>query len=408
LQKHLYILDSSTLIHDPQSLFAFKEHDIYLCLSVIDDLDKLKTSPNSVGYTAREVLRILDRINPTCKIDGIPLTPEGGQLFIYNHDAKTFSITSLHSDDGIILAAINLTKKFPEQDVIIVSKDTGLRIRAAAWNCKVENYQSDLVDTDYTGILYEDVYNIDDLAINQFIINSIGKIRQKTENGMIDIEKQKLSWVGISSKNSEQHCALSALTNMNIELVCLAGLAGSGKTLISIAAGLDQIFDGKYHKILFIKPIVPVSGRDLGALPGDKNEKLSSWYGPLRDSIDQLNIKSEKSCTFDDLVDEDIVELECLEYIQGRSIANALIIVDEAANISQREARLIVERCSKGSKVILLGDMSQIENPYLDKRSCGLAHAINGSKGKPNCAAITFKTVVRSALSAMASEIFKK
>lgn len=409
------ILDTSVLLHFPESLFSFQDNEIYLCLSVIDDLDRLKTKPD-IGYAAREVLRLLDRVNPECITTGVTLNDEGGKLFIYNHDLpnkdnpKITKLTS--SDNGIIEAAILLQLNFPDQEVVIISKDTGLRIRAAAWGCKVENYQSDLIDNNYTGVLYEDVYNIDDLPINQFVISSKGSIRQKTENGMRDVQcfegKQKLKYTGIAGKNPEQHCALSALTDQSIEMVCLTGQAGVGKSLIAIAAGLNQVFEEKYTKIIYLKPIVAVSNRDIGALPGDKNEKLSAWFGPLRDNILQLNIKGEKPLELEDLIAEDFIELEVLTYIQGRSIPDSIIIIDEAQNLTQRECRMIVERCSKNSKVILLGDMSQIENPYLDKRSCGLAHAIAGSKNLKNCATVTFKTVERSALSAMASDIFSK
>lgn len=414
------ILDTSVLLHSSDSLFSFKENEIYLCLSVIDDLDRLKTKLD-IGYAAREVLRTLDRINPDCITTGIPLTDEGGKLFIYNHDLpkdKAPTITMLaSSDNGIIEAAITLQIDNPNDEVIIISKDTGLRIRAAAWGCKVENYQSDLVDNINTGILYEDVYNIDDLPINQFVINSKGSIRQKTEFGMTDISyydgKSKLKYTGIGGKNPEQHCALSALTDPNIELVCLVGSAGVGKSLLTIAAGLSQIFQGKYSKMVYIKPLQPVAGKDIGALPGDKKDKLGSWYAPLSDNISQLDITGDKKnekppFTLEDLLEAEFIEMEAMAFIQGRSIANSIIVIDECQNISAREARMVVERCSKGSKVILLGDMSQIENPYLDKRSCGLAHAINGSKNMSNCATITFKKVERSALSAMASDIFKK
>jgi PhoH-like ATPase len=209
----------------------------------------------------------------------------------------------------------------------------------------------------------------------------------------------------------EQKFAFEALANNDIPLVCLSGPAGSGKSLSAIAVGLEKINLGEYDRLVVMKPMIPVGGKDIGFLPGSKIEKVSAWLGPIKDNIIQLaGFKgSDKfgGCSFEDMVEEGLIEVEAMAFIQGRSIPNSFIILDEAENVSPKEARMVVERCGKNSKVVLLGDLSQIENPYLDKNSCGLSHAINGGKPHEVAASVTLTKVERSVLSAAASKIFK-
>ena len=219
--------------------------------------------------------------------------------------------------------------------------------------------------------------------------------------------------MGITAKNLEQRFALEALAKDDIPLVCLSGPAGSGKTLCAIAVGLEKVNMGQYDRIIVMKPMVAVGGKDIGFLPGSKLEKVSAWLGPIKDNIIQLtgfkgydNGKFGGN-SFEEMVEDGIIEVEAMAFIQGRSIPNSFIILDEAENVSPKEARMVIERCGKNSKVVFLGDMSQIENPYLDKHSCGLAHAINGGKTHEVAASICMNKVERSVLSAAASSIFK-
>jgi PhoH-like ATPase len=186
-------------------------------------------------------------------------------------------------------------------------------------------------------------------------------------------------------------------------------------TILTLAVGLDYIDKGIYDRIIVIKPLIPVGGKDIGALPGDKWEKLSAWLGPMRDNIEQLvqektNNSSKhmqaSGASFEELVQEGKIEVEAMAFIQGRSIPNSLVIVDECQNLIPREARMVVERCGKGSKVVFLGDLSQVENPFLDARSCGLAHAVNGGRMQPACGTVSLSKVERSELAAIASVIF--
>ena len=218
----------------------------------------------------------------------------------------------------------------------------------------------------------------------------------------------KQAYSEIKGKNLEQKCALELLNDNTVPLVTLIGAAGTGKSFLAIASALQAINDRMYDKIVVMKPLIPVGGKDIGALPGDKFEKISAWLGPVKDNIDQ--ILGSKSMTadnmFEEMVREGMIEVEAMAFIQGRSIANSIIILDEAQNITPREARMVVERCGKNSKVILLGDPSQVENSYLDARSNGLAHAVSGGKTLKECGTVTLTKVERSVLASVASIIF--
>ena len=446
--KHIYVIDTCVVLHDPMALYKFGENDIYLPLAVIDDLDDIKTRPGNISWSAREVFRILDKIDLKLMVDkGVVINEEKGKLFIYNTEApltknETPNIVKVNSDNAIINAAISLKNKFPNRPVTIITKDTGLRVRANAWGCHAENYQVDLIDTHmYTGIVNASVDNEKDWNLlwqseevdkkllsddlqkalsetnpNEFVIFEYGQSKCPTyyKNGIFRILKDKSNkegktvYSGITSKNLEQKCALELLSDNEVPLVTLVGAAGTGKSFLAIASALKMINEGIYEKIVVMKPLIPVGGKDIGALPGDKFEKISAWLGPIKDNIDQ--ILGTKSMTadnmFEEMVREGLIEVEAMAFIQGRSIANAIILLDESQNITPREARMVVERCGKNSKVILLGDPSQVENSYLDARSNGLSHAVAGGKKLKECGTVTLTKVERSVLASVASIIF--
>ena len=445
--KQIYVIDTCVVLHDPTALFKFKEHDIYLPLAVIDDLDDIKARPGNISWSAREVFRFLDKLDLKLMVDkGVVINEEKGKLFIWNTEApltknETPNIVRVNSDNAIINAAISLKNKFPHRPVTIITKDTGLRVRANAWGCQAENYRADLIDDSYTGIITCQVTNetdwnklwqneevekrqlsadlqpfIEGLNPNEFVIFEFGDAKCPTyhKNGMFKVLKEKSNkegksaYSGITSKNLEQKFALELLNDPTVPLVTLAGAAGTGKSFLAIASALQMINDNMYDKIVVMKPLIPVGGKDIGALPGDKFEKISAWLGPIKDNIDQ--ILGSKSMTtdnmFEEMVREGMIEVEAMAFIQGRSIANAIIVMDEAQNVTPREARMVVERCGKNSKVILLGDPSQVENPYLDARSNGLAHAIQGGKTMKECGTVLLTKVERSVLASVASKIF--
>lgn len=451
--RHVYVVDTCVLLHDPQAIFRFAENDIYLPLAVIDDLDDIKARKENVAWSAREVFRLLDQYAESeLTGKGVVVNESGGRLFVYNPKGplakdESPNIVRVNSDNAIIETCISLKGKFPRRKVSIVTKDTGLRIRALSFGCTAENYRSDLLtDQNYTGMREVVIENaqdatalwaslelaisslsqplqdsLKDLAPHEFVVFSYGTTKCPCAHmgGVLRVLKDKSSgenkgkaeFMGISANNLEQRMAIDLLNDDTISLVTLLGPAGTGKTLLTLAVGLSKVNLGIYDRIIVIKPLMPVGGKDIGALPGDKWEKLSAWLGPMRDNIEQLVSKKAgsdraASGSFEEMVQEGIIEAEAMAFIQGRSIPNALIIVDEAQNLTPREARMVVERSGKNSKVVLLGDLSQVENPYLDKRSNGLAHAVNGGRLLDVVGAVTLTKVERSALAAVASQIF--
>lgn len=446
--KHSYVVDTCVLIHDPASLFKFKNNDIYLPLAVIDDLDELKTRRDPTGWAAREVFRHLDKLNLEDLVSkGVVINEHNGKLFIYNPEAPVLrgempAIVRVNSDNAIIQTCLML-KAQNHKKVAIVSKDTGLRVRAQSMGCIAENYRSDLLEDEvYDGVIHiavdtnedwknlygnGDVIKVEHLTTalqeqiaklhpNEFVMFEYGEQKCPCwfKDGVLSVFKdkdkhgQKSEYMGIKPHNIEQKFAMEALASEDIPLVVLLGPAGTGKTILSLAVALQKVNDGVYDRIVVIKPNIPVGGVDIGALPGDKYEKLSAWLGPMKDNVQQLINSRRRSAgeTFEQMVDEGIIEVEALSYIQGRSIANSVVIVDELQNVSPRVARMVVERCGKGSKIILLGDPSQVENPFLDNRSNGLAHAAIGSKTSAMAAVVKLTKVERSPLAAAASAIF--
>lgn len=452
--KRIFILDTCVLLHDPQAFYQFDEHNIYIPLAVIDDLDEHKTRRESVGWYAREVFRILDNLNikELTGEKGIKINDKGGCLFIYNPETNTKNgvapISRGNSDNAIIEACLALKRDNPDSEVVIVTKDTGLRVRAMSYGCVAENYKHDLLShNSYSGIKYVEISeeetthsmwnepeieisdlkpewqkDIQDISPNEFVVfrnndficNAIyqnKKLRIFKDRSSASAGASKNSYHGIKPKNIEQRLAMEALADDKISLVTLSGAAGTGKTLVSLAVSLEKINQGIYKRLIVIKPLIPVGGKDIGALPGSKFEKLSQWLGPIRDNIEQLmgnGGKMDASDCFDQMIEEGLIEAEAMSFIQGRSIPHSIILVDEAENLTPRETRMVVERCGKGSKIILLGDLSQVENPFLDANSCGLAHAIAGGKSQELCASVSLSKVERSNLASIASEIFKR
>ena len=448
MAKHIYIIDTCVLLHDPYSLYKFAENDIYLPLAVIDDLDDMKTKRDIIGWSAREVFRHLEAFTLQDLMKGVKINEQNGRLFVYNTESplqknERPNIVKVHSDNAIIESCLALKAANPRKKVCVVTKDTGLRIRAISWNCLSENYKSDQLDEkDYNGLRYIScnsesdwklLWSDDDTPIvslsselqnnigvscpNEFLIFEYGEAKCPTynKNGVLRTLKEKSNssakaYQNVQGKNLEQKCALEALYDKTVPLVTISGKAGTGKSFLAVASSLQQINEGTYDKIVVMKPLIPVGGKDIGALPGDKFEKVSAWLGPIRDNIDQILGSKSLSANnmFEEMVREGIIEVEAMAFIQGRSIPRSIILLDEAENLSPKEARMVVERCGKDSKVILLGDLSQVENPYLDSKSNGLAHAISGGKHSHLVASITLSKVERSELAAVASEIFNK
>ena len=446
MAKNLYVLDTCVVLSDPSAFEKFGNNDVYLPLEVIDELDNQKTRSDDVGWKAREVFRYLAKLSleDLKSARGVVVNPSGGKLFVYNstvvEEGVIPTVIRSEADSAVIitclaLKAVNLKKK-----VALVTHDMSLRIRASSWGVIAEDYRQDMAEETppYTGSRTVIVNNggdwsklwsseemalkdfsddtskeLKDLSPNEFVFFTDGKTTclAMFKKGRLKVlkDKAKPSFMDMTPRNLEQRCAVEVLADPSIPLVILTGAAGVGKTLLTLAVALDKIVDkGEFAKIVMIKPMIAVGGKDIGFLPGDKTQKVASWLGPMRDNIDQIMGKEslDEDSPFDKMLNDGVLEAEAMALIQGRSIQDSFIIVDEAQNLSPREARMIVERCGKNSKVILLGDLSQVENRAVNKASNGLYHAMQGGKAHDLVGIVNLTKVERSELAKIASLIF--
>ncbi|MFT4899779.1 MAG: PhoH-like ATPase [Flavobacteriales bacterium] len=443
MEKKLFVLDTSVIIYDYDAIKNFDEHDIVIPITVLEELDNFKKGNDTKNFAAREFSRFVDQASGKNSLqDWIPIEGKKKGLFtiVMNElETKIDAIKIFGDDKGdhrILNAALHMKAEYPNRQVIMVSKDINLRIKAKSLNIIAEDYEtgklndSDIeADTAPTGrSVIEDVdiafidslYANDEVANNGFINKEIkgnqfftlrnGKKSvltyfNKTRNSFARIEK--MNCFGIKPKNAEQAFAMHALTNPEVKLVTIQGVAGTGKTLLSLATALAQNRD--YHSIFLARPIVPLSNRDIGYLPGDAETKLNPYMEPLWDNL--TYIKNQFS--FDNREYLDIQELErmgkivvCpLAFIRGRSLSNVFFIVDEAQNLTPHEIKTIISRAGENTKVIFTGDVFQIDTPYLDTYSNGLSYLIERAKEHPLYTHITLEKGERSDLANLANEL---
>lgn len=425
-----YILDTNVLLHDPTSLVAFEENEVIIPLVVIEELDTFKDKENETGRNARQVARTLDSYRELGSLNhGIDL-PNGGRLRVeLNCTSNIPAHLDAHkADNRIIGVALGLAEQNKDQKVILVSKDINMRIKGDSLGVTSQDYQKDhmvdSIDELYSGVVEIFVPDADidtfhsggkvmspiPLHPNQFAllkseINPKKSALAKSfgpEEPLRRVLDQKDIW-GISARNKEQTFALNLLMDTDIPLVSLVGLAGSGKTLLSIAAALQQTVETKeYKRIIVSRPIQPM-GKDLGYLPGTLEEKMSPWIAPLMDNLEFLFDGDTK--TLEMFKESGIIEIEALTYIRGRSIPNSFIIIDEAQNLSVHELKTIITRAGEGSKIVLTGDVEQIDSPYLDAVSNGLSIAVEKFKEYDVAGHVTLRSGVRSDLATLAAKI---
>jgi len=434
-----FVIDTNVLLHDPSSLTSFEDNRVVIPLPVIEELDKFKTRHDELGRNSREVIRRIDELRTRGSLrDGVTLGnaadgKESGSLRILTGGRKT-DHTGLNgelSDNRILRLAYDLHRQ--GEQVIFVSKDINARVKADALGLQVMDYEKDQVDFNelYTGCrelrvpaqTIDDYYRAESLPLpgaklypNEFVLLVDEDNPKHTALGRADgpeavrhlCGRFEKAW-NIAPRSKEQRIALDLLLDPVVELVTLVGKAGTGKTLIAIAAGLESVIHMKrYEKILVSRPIVPF-GKDLGYLPGDKDDKLVHWMQPIFDNLDYLMHASKKGShpvrqEVDALVREGKLELEALTYIRGRSIPRQYLVVDEAQNLTPHEIKTIISRAGEATKVVLTGDPYQIDNPYLDSDSNGLIYAVERLKKLPFHGHITLRKSERSPLAAAAAE----
>jgi PhoH-like ATPase len=436
--KKTYILDTNVLLHDPQAIFRFEDNDLVIPITVIEEIDRFKKDQSEIGRNARQISRLLDGFRKQAHlIEGVTLE-KGGVLKveIFTEEALKRLPPELRSDQGdnrILAVALKMQEQsqFP---VVFVTKDTNLRIKADAVGLPAEDYESDKVSIDelYSGTaqLMVEKEEVDrfygqgylespqDFLPNQFVTLAAAANPshtalcryQSTLRRLVPLIRTPKEGVwGIHSRNREQQFAFDLLLNDDIQLVTLVGKAGTGKTLLAIAAGLFKVADeGSYHRLLVSRPIFPM-GRDLGFLPGDVEEKLAPWMQPIFDNVELLlgsvEERGKRKRGYKELVDMGILEIEPLTYIRGRSIPKQFMIVDEAQNLTPHEIKTIITRAGEGTKIVLTGDPYQIDNPYVDSSSNGLAYVVEKFKGQEISGHITLTKGERSCLAELAANL---
>lgn len=436
--KKIYVLDTNVLLHDPQAMFHFVDNDLVIPITVIEEIDGFKKDSSEIGRNARHISRILDGFRAKASLmKGVTLE-QGGVLKValYTEEAMRRLPPELRSDRGdnrILAVALNL-KETCQCPVIFVTKDTNLRIKADAVGLIAQDYESDKVSIEdlYTGTAQ---INVDKDLVDRFygqgyvdlpgefspnqcitLIDegnpshtAIGRYHGPLQRLMPLVRPPKEGTWGIHPRNREQQFALDLLFNDDIQLVTLVGKAGTGKTLLAIAAGLYKSADqGSFSRLLVSRPVFPM-GRDLGFLPGDVEEKLAPWMQPIFDNVDLLlgavEERGKRKRGYKELVDMGLLEIEPLTYIRGRSIPKQYMIVDEAQNLTPHEIKTIVTRAGEGTKIVLTGDPYQIDNPYVDASSNGLTYVVEKFKGQEIAGHVTLSKGERSALAELAANL---
>lgn len=430
--KKIYVLDTNVLLSDPNAMYTFEENDIIIPSVVLQELDSKKKLMDELGRNARYVSRQLDKLRENGKLhEGVKI-PNGGTLKVVAPPDKSKVYDSFIDDsvDTAIVAIANEIKKSNKDvPVIVVSRDVLVRVKADASGVYAEDYLNDKVisakDDKYTGFTEIDVDSEDidlfykqkklilhkEFPENHFIVLKCGKQSALTRYSkgfvypLYKYDEEKAVY-GLFAKNFEQRLALDLLLDENIPLVTLSGKAGTGKTLLALAAALNQSQDmDRYNKVIVARPIVAM-GKDLGYLPGELNEKLAPWMQPIYDNLEFLfNCKTKEELTKMLAGYEDMIQIEALTYIRGRSIPKQFMIIDEAQNLTKHEVKTILTRVGEGTKIVLVGDPDQIDNPYLDAYSNGLTYVIEKMKHLKEAGHVSLSKGERSGLAQLAADI---
>jgi len=459
----LFVLDTNVLMHDPSSLFRFQEHDIYLPIGTLEELDNHKKGLSDVARNARQASRFLDEIvsnasgkNAADIAAGIALPARAGEqprghLFLQTEAINgelPATLAAGKTDNQILSVVRHLQKREPQRHVILVSKDINMRIKARALGLAAEDYFNDKVleDTDllYTGVrrLPADFWEahgrdmeswkkdghtyyrvrgplVPQLQLNEFVYDESGErpllALVKERQGRVavletlrDYTHAKNSVWGVTARNREQNFALNLLMNPQIDFVTLLGQAGTGKTLLTLAAGLTQVLDDKrYSEIIVTRVTVPL-GEDIGFLPGTEEEKMQPWMGALEDNLDVLNASDESGGEWGRAATRDLVrsriKVKSLNFMRGRTFINKWLIIDEAQNLTPKQMKTLVTRAGPGTKVVCLGNIAQIDTPYLTEGSSGLTYVVDRMRDWAHSGHVTLARGERSRLADHAAE----
>ena len=461
--KKLFVLDTNVLMHDPASIFRFQEHNIFIPMVVLEELDHAKKGLSDVSRNVRQVSRFLDQLiqdaNQQTINDGLPLSKIGnslagdheqhGRLFFQTHQLSHLLPADLPgqiADNSILSTVLALSKEFPEVNVILVSKDINMRIKAAALQINAEDYHNDQaiddIDLLYSGwmALESDFWEQHGTKMESWLENNMTYYRIHSpivkewypnqfvyiddDSGFeaivkscdgetavlqlaIDYRTKNHSVWGICAKNREQNYALNVLLDPNIDFVTLLGTAGTGKTLLALAAGLSMTLERKaFQEIIMTRETMPM-GEDIGFLPGTEEEKMAPWMGALIDNLEVLGSRSgdtdwEQTASQNMVMNR--VKIRSLNFMRGRTFLNRYLIIDEAQNLTPKQLKTLITRAGPGTKIICIGNLGQIDTPYLTGTSSGLTYVVDRFKSWENSAHITLRRGERSRLADFASE----
>jgi PhoH-like ATPase len=438
MPKH-FVLDTNILLHDPRAVLQFDDNEVVIPIFVLEEIDQFKKEASERGRNAREVARMLDgfRANGAHLAEGAKL-PNGGMLRVAAGQRMVPTTTTLRENqiaDHLILGvALDVRENFPKDQTIFVTKDVNLRLRADALGLRAMDYEAGRIDIDelYSGMTEVTVSGAEvdafyaqgalpltgaEVVPNQYVLLRDPESPSHTALGRYDasagkvipLRKMRDGVWGIRPRNKEQHCALDLLLADDVKLVTLVGKAGTGKTMLAIAAGLQKVVEERtYARLLVSRPIFPL-GRDVGYLPGDLEQKLNPWMQPIYDNVEFLmglsKTDTKNGRSYRELIDLGYIEIEPLTYIRGRSIPNQYIIVDEAQNLTPHEVKTIITRVGESTKIVLTGDPYQIDNPYVDATSNGLTTIVQKFKGQAIAGHVTLTKGERSPLAELASNL---
>lgn len=435
-EKKIFVLDTSVILYDNNAINNFQEHDVAIPITVLEELDNFKKGNDDINFQAREFIRNLDSLSENYTLtDWLPLQkPSTGRFKVLMFEKTTVNAEHIfnerNADHRILNAALYLAETYKDAKVILVTKDINLRLKAKALNIPAEDYETGKVknlDELYTGRAV--INDVATKAVNQFYKNGecsakdLGIKSPKSNTYFIlknsdtsalayfDLAKDKVVKVdkraanGIHARNAEQTFALHAILNPEVKLVTLQGVAGTGKTLLALAAALEQ--RQNFRQIYLARPIVPLSNKDIGYLPGDIKSKINPYMEPLFDNLkhiqNQFSEKDKEYHKINDMVQSEKLLITPLAYIRGRSLSNIIFIVDEAQNLTPHEVKTIITRAGENCKIIFTGDIYQIDTPYLDAHSNGLSYLIDKLKGQHLYAHVTLEKGERSELANLAN-----
>jgi PhoH-like ATPase len=437
--KKIFVLDTSVLLFDHNSITSFEENDVAIPITVIEELDQFKIGNETKNFEAREVIRFLDKLSGNNGLNKwMNLGKNRGNIKVIMDSLSLKNINAeeiygnAKNDHKIINAAISLQNEEKHCIVSLVTKDINLRLKAKAIGLLSEDYETGKVKNikkfseglpiidDIDAQIIQDIYQknhvkedgiLGNVKITNgyYILNNCSNSVLARYNGVTDkIEKVDKKYVfGIKPRNAEQTFGLNALLNDEIKLVALEGVAGTGKTLLALASALEQ--KNKYDQIILARPIIPLSNREIGFLPGDAEDKISPYMQPLWDNLtfikNQFKANEKKSKILQQMQDSGLLTITALAFIRGRSLTNVIFIIDEAQNLTPHEVKTIITRAGEGTKVIFTGDINQIDTPYMDEHSNGLTYLIDRLKGNSLFAHIKLEKGERSELANLANDM---